>query len=191
MPSEKILELKKQQVQELKEAIGNAVTGVLVDYKGITVAEDTQLRKDLREAGVKYMVVKNTMLTLAFTGTALEGLNDKLEGTTALAISSEDYVAAAKILCKFADKHKTFSVKGGFLDGGVISVDKVDSLAKLPSREILLATVVYAFQAPIASLARALQAVVDKNGEAAPAAEEAPAQTEAPAEEAPAETAAE
>lgn len=203
MPSEKILEQKKQQVLELKAEIGDAITGVLVDYKGISVADDTALRKELREAGVNYTVVKNTLLTLAFQDTNLEPLNETLAGTTALAISTDDYVAAARILCKFAAKHKTFNVKGGFLDGEVISVERIDSLSKLPSREVLLATVVYAFQAPIAALARALQAVVDKEetpaeeaaAEQAPVAEEvaveeAPAAEEAVAEEAAAEEAA-
>lgn len=175
MPSAKILEQKKQQVAELKEKLGNSCAGILVDYKGITVADDTALRKELREAGVNYSVIKNTILTLAFQDTSLEGLNETLAGTTALAISMDDYVAAARILCKYAEKHKNFKVKGGFIDGGIISLDKIDDLSKLPTREVLLATVVYAFQAPIASLARAIQAIVDKDGaeETAPAEEAA------------------
>lgn len=185
MPSAKVLEQKKQQVAELSEKLNNAVAGVIVDYKGITVADDTVLRANLRKAGVDYAVVKNTLLTLAVKGTALEGLTSVLEGTTALAVSNEDYVASAKILSEFAEKHENFSVKGGFLDGEVISLEKIDSLAKLPSKEVLLATVAAAFQAPMASFARAIKAVAEKDGEvaeAAPAAEEAAA----PAEEAPA-----
>ena len=101
--------------------------------------------------------------------------------------SNEDYVASAKILSEFAEKHENFSVKGGFLDGEVISLEKIDSLAKLPSKEVLLATVAAAFQAPMASFARAINAIVEKDGEAAPAADEAPAEEAAPAaEEAPA-----
>lgn len=167
MPSAKVLEAKKQQVAALKEKLDGAVAGVVVDYKGITVADDTALRKELREAGVHYVVVKNTLLRLAIAGTELEGLGEVLEGTTAIAISAEDHVAAARILGKFAESHENFTIKSGFLDGKVIDLDTITSLSKLPSREILLATVCNAFNAPIAAFARALQAVVDKNGEAA------------------------
>ena len=167
MPSAKVLEAKKQQVAALKEKLDGAVAGVVVDYKGITVADDTALRKELREAGVHYAVVKNTLLRLAIAGTELEGLGEVLEGTTAIAISAEDHVAAARILGKFAESHENFTIKSGFLDGKVIDLDTITSLSKLPSREILLATVCNAFNAPIAAFARALQAVVDKNGEAA------------------------
>ncbi|MBQ2371111.1 MAG: 50S ribosomal protein L10, partial [Muribaculaceae bacterium] len=120
---------------------------------------DTVLRANLRKAGVDYAVVKNTLLTLAVKGTALEGLTSVLEGTTALAVSKDDAVASAKILSEFAEKHENFSVKGGFLDGEVISLEKIDSLAKLPSKEVLLATVAAAFQAPMASFARAVNAI--------------------------------
>lgn len=186
MPSAKVLEQKKEQVAQLSEKLNSAVAGVIVDYKGITVADDTVLRANLRKAGVDYAVVKNTLLTLAIKGTPLEGLTSVLEGTTALAVSSEDSVASAKILSEFAEKHDNFSIKGGFLDGEIISLEKIDSLAKLPSREVLLATVAAAFQAPMASFARAINAIVEKDGEAAPeaAAEEAPAADAAPAEEA-------
>lgn len=200
MPSEKVLELKKQQVADLKDRFDKACAGVIVDYKGISVADDTKLRKELREAGVKYTVTKNTLIHLAIDGTDLAGLDGVLEGTTAVATSEDDYVAAARILGKFADANKNFSLKGGFIDNEVINLDKLQSLAKLPSREVLLATVCNAFQAPIAAFARAIQAVVDKGGETAPA-EEAPAEEKAeetaapveeaaPAAEAPAEEAA-
>ncbi|MBR5112490.1 MAG: 50S ribosomal protein L10 [Clostridia bacterium] len=200
MPSEKVLEQKKQQVAELAELIKGSVAGVLVDYKGINVADDTALRKELREAGVKYSVVKNTLLGLAAKEAGLDDLSKVLEGTTAIAISPEDHTAAARILKKFADKSKTFSIKSGYLEGAVVDVATIDSLAKLPTREVLLATVCNAFNAPIAAFARAIQAIVDKGGadacapaeaeaeapaeEAAPAAEEAPAAEAAPAEEA-------
>ncbi len=171
MPSAKILEAKKAEVAAIAERLQGACAGVLVDYKGINVADDTALRKELREAGVEYTVTKNTMIELAIKGTELEGLSDALAGTTAIATSKDDYVAAARILAKFANTHKNFSIKTGFLDNEVISLEKVDSLAKLPSREVLLATVLSAFNAPIASFARAVQAIVDKDGEAAPVAE--------------------
>lgn len=165
MPSEKVLELKKQSVVELTEKLNKACAGVVVDYKGINVADDTKLRKELREAGVDYKVVKNTLLHRAAIEAGIDGLDPVLEGTTALAVSNDDYVVAARILAKFADTHKDFTVKSGFMDGSVISVDMVNSIAKLPSREVLLATVCCAFNAPIAALARALQAVVDKDAE--------------------------
>ena len=172
MPSEKILEAKKAEVAAIADRLQGAIAGVVVDYKGITVADDPLLRKELREAGVTYTVTKNTMIELAIKGTSLEGLGECLEGTTAIATSTDDYVAAARILCKFASKHENFKVKSGFLDGEVISLDKIDSLAKLPSREVLLATVCSVFQAPIAAFARGVQAIVDKNGETAEAAAE-------------------
>ena len=180
MPSAKVLERNKQLVADLSDRIKASCTGLLVTYEGIDVADDTKLRKELREAGVNYTVVKNTFLTRAFEETVLSDLDQYLEGTTAFATCEEDYVAAARILCGFADKSKKgFAVKGGYMDGEVISMDKIQELAKLPSREVLLANVLGAFQAPIAAFARVIQAIVDNGGEAAPA--------EAAAEEAPAE----
>ena len=167
MPSAKILEAKKAEVAAIAERLQGACAGVLVDYKGINVADDTALRKELREAGVEYFVVKNTILGRAVEGTDLEEIKSVLEGTTAIAISKEDYVAGARILSKYADAHENFNIKSGYLDGKVIDVATVQSLAKLPSREVLLATVLSAFQAPIASFARGVQAIVDKNGVAA------------------------
>lgn len=166
MPSEKVLEQKKQAVADLAERIQNSVAGIIVDYKGITVEDDTKLRKELREADVKYTVVKNTLIKRAAEKAGLEGIDDVLNGTSAIATSATDYVAAARILQKFADTHENFTVKTGYLDNEVISLEKVQSLAKLPSREVLLANVLGAFNAPIASFARAVQAIVDKSGEA-------------------------
>ena len=171
MPNAKVLEQKKQLVAELSEKISKAVTGIVVDYSGTTVADDTALRKELRENGVDYFVVKNTLLGRAVEGTELEGIKEVLEGTTAIALSEDDYTAAARILCNFAEKHDNFKVKAGFLDGKLIDLATIDSLAKLPSKEVLLATVLSAFQAPIAAFARAVQAIVDKDG--APAEEAA------------------
>ena len=176
MPSEKILEQKKQIVSDLADTLSSSVAGVIVDYKGITVEDDTKLRKDLREAGVKYAVVKNTILKLAAEKAELSDIDDVLEGTTAIATSAEDYTAAARILCKFAITSKTFTVKKGFLDGKVIGVDTVESLAKLPSKDVLLATVCNAFNAPIAAFARAMQALVEKGGATPVPAEEAAAE---------------
>ena len=167
MPSQKVLEQKQQVVAQLAERIQGSVAGIIVDYKGITVEDDTKLRKELRESGVKYTVVKNTLIKRAAEKAGLNGIDDVLNGTSAIATSAEDYVAAARILQKFAEQHDNFKVKTGYLDNEVISLDKIQSLAKLPSREVLLANVLGAFQAPIASFARAVQAIVDKSGEAA------------------------
>ena len=163
MPNASVLEQKQKQVAELSEKLKSAIVGVVVDYKGTTVADDTALRKELRENGVEYFVVKNTILGRAIEGTDLADMSFALEGTTAIAISNDDYTAAARILCKFAESHENFKVKTGFLDGKVVDIDTINSLAKLPTKEVLLATVCSAFQAPIAALARAVQAIVDKN----------------------------
>ena len=176
MPSANVLEQKKVVVANLTERLNNSIAGVIVDYKGINVADDTALRKELREAGVEYTVVKNTLLKLAIANTELNGLDAVLEGTTAIATSADDYVAAARILSKFADTHKNFEIKNGFIDKEVIDVAKISGLAKLPSREILLANVLGAFQAPISAFARAIQAIVDKDGEGEAAPAEAPAE---------------
>jgi len=172
MPNAKVLEAKQAAVAALSAKIADSVAGVIVDYSGTSVADDTVLRKELREAGVDYSVVKNTLLGRAVTGTDLEEIKGVLEGTTAIAISKEDHTAAARILKKFADSHENFKIKAGYLDGKAISVETVDSLAKLPTRDVLLATVLGAFQAPMASFARAVQAIVDKNGDEAQAAAE-------------------
>lgn len=191
MPSTAVLEKKKQMVADLSERIKNSCAGVVVDYKGINVEDDTKLRKELREAGVEYTVVKNSILGRAAQDAGLEGLDSVLEGTTAIATSTDDYVASARILQKYADSHDNFSLKSGYLDGEIISLEKLIALAKLPSREVLLATVCSVFNAPIAAFARAVQAIVDKGGVEAcePAAAEEAAEAEAPAEEPAAEEA--
>ncbi len=166
MPNASVLEQKQKQVAELSEKLSKAIVGVVVDYKGITVADDTKLRKELRENGVDYFVVKNTILGRAIAGTDLEEMSFALQGTTAIALANEDYTAAARILSKFAETNQNFKVKTGFLDGKVVDTATIDALAKLPTKEVLLATVCSAFQAPIAAFARAVQAIVDKENEA-------------------------
>ena len=188
MASAKVLQEKQAFVDQLTEKLNGATTGVIVSYSGITVAEDTALRRQLREAGVEYAVVKNTLLKRAAEAANLNGLDDALHGTTALAIC-DDYTAAAKVLSKYAEGSKTFKIKAGFMDGQVIGADKVDELAKLPSKEGLLSMLLSVLNGPIRSLACGLNAIVEKSGEAveAPATEEATeAPAEAPAEEAPA-----
>lgn len=162
MPSASVLEQKKQIVASVADRINNSVAGVIVDYKGISVADDTALRKELREAGVEYTVVKNTLIKLAIKGTALEGMSEVLDGTSAIATSKEDYVAAARILNKYAEGHDNFKLKAGYLEGETIGMDKLMELATLPSRETLLSMVANVFSAPIAGFARAVQAIADK-----------------------------
>lgn len=181
MPSEKVLEAKKQAVAELVEKLNASVAGVIVEYSGVSVADDTKLRADLRAEDVEYKVVKNTLLKRAAEEAGLTGLEEVLNGTTAIAISNNDQVAAARVLKKFADGHEGFNIKSGYMDGAVVDIETINSLAALPPKDILLATVCNAFNAPIAAFARVIQAVVDKDGEAAPA--EAPAEEAAPAAE--------
>lgn len=192
MPSTAVLEMKKQQVAALSDRIKNSCAGVVVDYKGITVSDDTQLRHELREAGVHYTVIKNTLLGRAAEAAGLEGLESVLEGTTAIATCDDDYVASARILQKFADGHDNFAIKSGYLDGKVIALDEVIALSKLPSREAMLAQIASLVVEPIACIARAVAALEEKGGATpvAAEAEEAPAEA-APTEEAPAEETAE
>ncbi len=176
LPSEKILQSKKEAVAALTEKMKGSVAGVLVDYKGINVADDTALRRELRQAGVHYAVYKNSMVRFAAKDAGLEDLTKVLEGTTAVAISESDPVAAAKIICKYAEKSKTvFNVKAGYVDGGVLDADEVQSLAKLPSREELVAKALAGFNAPITGfvnvlngnirgLVVALNAIAEKQG---------------------------
>lgn len=164
MPSNKILATKQAYVQELNEKLSGAMAGVVVSYNGITVADDTKLRKELREAGVEYMVAKNTMLRLAVKGTKYETLADSFKGDTAIALSPEDPAIAARILCKFseADKSKRFTVKAGFCDGQVLNAEGVKGLSNMPNREGLLSMLAGSLSGIIGGLAVALQAVADK-----------------------------
>lgn len=160
MPSEKILEQKKAIVAELAEKLKSSCAGVVVDYRGINVSDDTKLRRELREAGVDYFVVKNTLLSRAAKEANIDGLDSVLEGTTAIAISNDDYIAAAKILCNFADNNKTFNVKSGFIDGNVVSVDQINELAKLPSKEVLVAKALGGLNAPISGFVTVLNGTI-------------------------------
>ena len=179
MPSNKILEQKQNIVKELAEKLRAAKAGVLVNYQGITVEDDTKLRRELRAAGVEYMVMKNTLTGRACDEVGLGDMKQYLEGMSAIAICGEDPLAPAKITRAYAEKIESFTVKAGFLDGAVIDAATVEALATIPPKEVLIARILGSLTGPIRNLAYALQSVVDKDGEAAPA-EEAPA--EAPAE---------
>lgn len=158
MPSEKVLEHKKQLVAELTNKMQKAVAAVIVDYHGINVADDTKLRRDLREAGIDYVVAKNTLLRFAAKEAGLDDITEILKGTTAVAFSDSDYVAAARILCKFSQTSKTFKVKGGFVDGNALDSAAVTQLSKLPAREVLVAQALAGFNAPITSFVGVLNA---------------------------------
>lgn len=147
---------KAGKVAELKDLLSSSKGAVLVDYCGLTVAEDTELRSKMREAGVKYMVAKNTFIRIAAKEAGIEGLDAYLEHNTAVAFSAEDPVAPAKILNDFSKDHKALEIKAGILDGKVIALDEVKALAELPSREELLAKLVGSMQAPISGFVNVL-----------------------------------
>ena len=181
MPSNKILEQKKQVVEELAAKIQSAAAGVLVKYEGITVAEDTELRAALRKAGVEYTVMKNTLTGRACDIAGYGDMKQYLSGMTAIAISQDDPIAPAKIMKQYADKISSFEIKAGFVDGGILDQAGVISLAETPSKEVLIGKVMGSLQSSLYSFAYVLQAIIDKDGEAAPAEDAAPAE-EAPAE---------
>ena len=156
MPSEKVLESKKQIVSKLAEDLKSARTGVVVSYKGITVEADTKLRKELREAGCNYKVVKNTLLRRALEEAGIAGLDNVLSGTTAIAVHSEDYVAPAKILSKFADSNEKFEIKAGFIDGKAAAPTEIKTLASLPPKEVLVSQVLRGLNGPISGFVTVL-----------------------------------
>lgn len=156
MPSQKVLEQKKELVAKLAEKLKKSCTGVLVEYKGINVEDDTKLRRELREAKVEYSVIKNTMLRRAAKDAGMESLSEYLQETTALAVSENDYTAAARILCKFSSENKFFKVKSGFIDGDVVDTSKIKALSSLPSKEQLLAQVLAGLNSPITGFAAVL-----------------------------------
>ena len=186
------VELKQPIVQEISEQIKDAQSVVVVDYRGLTVAEDTQLRKQLREAGVAYKVYKNTLVNFAIKGTDFESLSDVLEGPNAFAISTTDATAPARVIAKFAKTAPALEIKAGVVEGTFYDADGMKAIATIPSREELLSNFLGSIQSPITNFARVINQIAEKGGaadvevkaeEAAPA-EEAP--VEAPAEEAPA-----
>ena len=180
------VELKQPIVQAIAEDIKDAQSVVLVNYRGLTVAQDTELRKQLREAGVIYKVCKNTMMNRAFEGTDFAGLEEYLDGPSAMAVSKEDATAPARIICKFAKTAEALEVKAGVVEGTVYDAAGITELSKIPSREELISKLLGSLQSPITNLARVLNQIAEKGG----AGECVAAAAEAPAEEA-AETTAE
>lgn len=173
MPSKAILEQKQQVVADLAEQIKNSVAGVLVQYQGITVEDDTKMRKALREAGVSYMVQKNTLTGRACDIAGFGDIKPYLNGMTAIAVSEKDEISAAKILKQYDDKIESFKILAGYIDGNVVDAETVLKLADIPSREVLIGKFLGSIKSPVYKFAYVLQAIVDKDGEAAPEAEAA------------------
>ena len=177
MPNAKVLSEKQAIVASLTETLQSASSGVLVDYKGITVAEDTALRAELRENGVEYTVVKNTLLRRAADNVGLSQLDEVLNGTTSIAISKDDPIAPMRIINKYSKQMgDRFNIKAGFMDGKVIPLEDIAALAELPSKDGLVAQLLGMMLAPITSLAIVLKAIAEKDGEPAAAAEETAAE---------------
>lgn len=169
------VELKQPIVAEISENIKGAQSVVLVDYRGLTVEQDTRLRKELRDAGIVYKVYKNTMMNFAFKGTDFEALAPYLEGPSAVAISTTDATAPARIICKFAKEAKALEVKGGVVEGVAYDAKGITAIAEIPSREELLSKLLGSIQSPITNFARVMKQLAEKGGAAAcdaPAAEE-------------------
>ena len=161
----KAIETKKVQVQEIAEKFTAAGSIVVVDYRGLTVAQVTELRKQLREAGVEFKVYKNTLTRRAAETAGLEGINEFLTGPNAIAFSNEDVVAPAKIINEFAKKNEALEIKAGIIEGTVASVEDVKALAELPSREGLLSMLLSVLQAPVRNFALATKAVAEQKEE--------------------------
>ena len=187
------VELKQPIVAAIAEDVKDAQSVVIVDYRGLTVAQDTELRKQLREAGIIYKVCKNTMMKRAFEGTEFEGLSQYLEGPSAMAVSKDDVTAPARIICKFAKTAEKLEVKAGVVEGKVYDQAGVQALSAIPSREELLSKLLGSIQSPIANFARVIKQIAENGGAVAEETTEAPAAevVEAEAVEAPAEEATE
>ena len=192
------VELKQPIVEEISASLKDAQSLVVVDYRGLTVAEDTQLRKTLRENGISYKVYNNTYVSRAVEGTEFESIREVLEGPSAFAVSTEDATAPARVLAEFAKKAPKLEIKAGIVEGTYYDAAGMQQIATIPSRDVLLSKLLGSLQSPVTNLARVLNQIAEKGGaadaavEAAPAAEEAPVEeaapveAEAPAEEAPA-----
>lgn len=182
------IDLKKPIVEEIASLYDGAKSAVVVDYRGLTVEQDTKLRKNLREAGVQYKVYKNTMLRFAAQGTDFEKLNDLLEGPTALAVSKDDATAPARVLFNFSKEAKALELKGGVVEGEYYDASAIQEIASIPSKDVLIGRLLGSMQSPITNFARVLNQIAEKGGagsvEAPKAEEAAPAEeaAEAPAE---------
>lgn len=158
------VELKKPIVDEISEHIKDAQSVVLVDYRGLTVEQDTQLRRNMREAGVIYKVYKNTFMNFAFKGTQFEGLSEYLEGPSAIAISTEDATAPARLLSEFAKTADKLEIKAGVVEGTVYDAKGMGAIASIPSRDVLISKLLGSLQSPVTNFARVIKQVAEKNG---------------------------
>ena len=165
--SEATIAKKAEAVKNVNEMLTNAETAIVVDYRGLTVDEVTELRKELREAGVEMRVIKNTFLRRAADKAGYEGLDETFTGPTAVAFGSEDATAPARIFSKFAEDHEALTIKGGMIDGEVVTLDEIHALAKLPNREGMLSMLCSVLQAPVRNFAYAVKAVADSKDESA------------------------
>ena len=161
------VELKKPVVEEISELLNGAATAVVVDYRGLTVAEDTELRKQLREAGVVYKVYKNTMINFAIKDTEFADLAQHLEGPTAIAVCKDDATAAARVLAKFAKTAEALEIKGGVVDGVYYDAAGIGQIASIPSREVLLSKLLGSMHSPVTNFARVIKQIAEKNEEVA------------------------
>ena len=164
MPSKVIFEKKQAEVEVLAEKIQNSVSGVLVQYQGITVEDDTKMRAALRKAGVEYAVIKNSITGRACDKVGYADMKPSLEGMTALAISKEDAIAPAKILKEFDDKVETFQIKAGYIDDKVVDAETVKQLASIPPKEVLLGKLLGSLKSPLCKLCAVLNAKIEKDG---------------------------
>jgi large subunit ribosomal protein L10 len=162
MPSKKVLDEKKKIVEGLSQEFKRAQAIVVADYRGLTVDQDTAMRAALRKGGVTYRVVKNTLSGLAMKDAGIRGTENLLKGPTALAYSTQDVVSAAKIIKEYADKYEKLTIRGGVLEGKVISAGDIERLARIPSKEVLYSQIVFGLLAPIASLTRMMQAILEQ-----------------------------
>ena len=186
------VELKAPIVAEISENIKDAGSIVVVDYRGLTVEQDTRLRRSLREAGVTYKVYKNTFINFAIKGTEFEGISEFLEGPTAIAIGKDDATAPARVIAKFAKEAPVLEIKGGVVEGTTYDAKGIAAIATIPSRDELISKLLGSLQSPIINFARVMNQLAEKGGAAAcdaPVKEEAKAEEAAPAEEAKAEEA--
>ena len=163
MPSEKILNAKKDVVAALVADFKDAKSFVFVDARGLTVLQDTAMRADFRKNNLKYQVIKNTTLSIVFKELGVEGAADQFKGPTAIAYSTEDMIAPAKLMKQYADKFDKLSIKGGVLEGKAISTADVEALASVPSKEVLYSQLVYTLISPITKLAMAIKAIAEKS----------------------------
>ena len=165
MPKEEVIAQKQARVDELKDKFESSVSTIIFDYRGLTVAEVTELRKQLRESGVDMQVVKNTLLRRSASDAGFEDLEDIFKGPTAIAFSEEEVVAPAKIISEFADDHEAIELKGGVIEGKIATLETIGKIAKLPSREGLLSMLLSVLQAPVRNTALVVKALAEKKEE--------------------------